>query len=240
MRHAAGGVKRFRGMATEGKPMTSATHSGPPLLRQINSARVLTVLRASGLVSLSDLAARTGLSRPTIGQVVDQLHTAGLLAYAEPGQAGLGRSGRPARLVRFRAEAAYVVGIDIGRHKIGVMVADLAGHVVARHRRAISAANSSKDLLGALRQTVREALAEAGIRRGDVASVARRRAANFDKDCAHDAMLVPRSKQAILGNSRAKIHVQLTMRIISQNIGLGQNCEEKNTGAVGDPDTLLQ
>jgi len=53
-------------------------------------------------------------------------------------------------------------------------------------------------------------------------------------------MLVPRSKQAILGNSRAKIHVQLTMRIISQNIGLGQNCEEKNTGAVGDPDTLLQ
>lgn len=172
MRHAAGGVKRFRGMATEGKPMTSATHSGPPLLRQINSARVLTVLRASGLVSLSDLAARTGLSRPTIGQVVDQLHTAGLLAYAEPGQAGLGRSGRPARLVRFRAEAAYVVGIDIGRHKIGVMVADLAGHVVARHRRAISAANSSKDLLGALRQTVREALAEAGIRRGEVASVA--------------------------------------------------------------------
>jgi hypothetical protein len=53
-------------------------------------------------------------------------------------------------------------------------------------------------------------------------------------------MLVPRSKQVIPGNSRAKIHVQLTVRIISQNIGLGQNCEEKNTGAVGDPHTLLQ
>jgi len=175
MRHAAGGVKGFRDMAMEGKAMSSAAHGahgGPPLLRQINSARVLTVLRGSGPVSLSDLAARTGLSRPTIGQVVEQLHTAGLLAYADPGQAMLGRSGRPARLVRFRAEAAYVVGIDVGRHKIGVMVADLAGHVVARHRRAISAANSSKDLLGALRRTVREALAAGRIGRGEVASVA--------------------------------------------------------------------
>jgi hypothetical protein len=53
-------------------------------------------------------------------------------------------------------------------------------------------------------------------------------------------MLVPRSKQAILGNSRAKIHVQLTMRIISQKIGLGQNCEGKNTGMTSNPDTLLQ
>jgi hypothetical protein len=53
-------------------------------------------------------------------------------------------------------------------------------------------------------------------------------------------MLMLRSKQAIPGNSRAKIHVQLTIRIISQKIGLGQNCEEKNTGTTGDPDALLQ
>jgi predicted NBD/HSP70 family sugar kinase len=156
--------------------MEPSAHGWPPLLRQINSARVLTVLRGSGPVSLSDLAARTGLSRPTVGQVVDQLRAAGLLAYAEPdrtGPGGSGRpSGRPARLVRFRAEAAYVVGIDIGRHKIGVMVADLAGHVVARRRQATSAANSSRELLSALRQAARDALADAGIGRGDVASVA--------------------------------------------------------------------
>jgi hypothetical protein len=53
-------------------------------------------------------------------------------------------------------------------------------------------------------------------------------------------MLVLRSKQPIPGNSRAEIHVQLTMWIISQKIGLGQNCEEKNTGASGVLDTLLQ
>jgi predicted NBD/HSP70 family sugar kinase len=158
--------------------MEASAHGGPPLLRQINSAHVVAVLRGAGPLSLSDLAARTGLSRPTVGQVVDQLHTGGLLAWVEPGQGqragqdGLPRSGRPARLVRFRAEAAYVVGIDIGRHKALVTVADLAGTIVARHREDASGASSSADLLAALRTAARGALAEAGIRRTDVASVA--------------------------------------------------------------------
>jgi predicted NBD/HSP70 family sugar kinase len=158
--------------------MEASAHGGPPLLRQINSAHVVAVLRGAGPLSLSDLAARTGLSRPTVGQVVDQLHAGGLLAWVEPGQGqragqdGLPRSGRPARLVRFRAEAAYVVGIDIGRHKALVTVADLAGTIVARHREDASGASSSADLLAALRTAARGALAEAGIRRTDVASVA--------------------------------------------------------------------
>jgi predicted NBD/HSP70 family sugar kinase len=147
-------------------------HGAPPLLRQINSANVLTALRGAGPLSLSDLAARTGLSRPTVGQVVDQLQTGGLVAYIEPGHDGTVRSGRPARLVRFRSEAAYVVGIDIGRHQALVTVADLAGTIVAQHREMTASASSSADLLTALRKAARQALARAGIRRAEVASVA--------------------------------------------------------------------
>src|ERR1700760_226601 len=131
--------------------MESPAHGGPPLLRQINSAHVVAALRGAGPLSLSDLAARTGLSRPTVGQVVEQLHAGGLLAWVEPGQDGLPRSGRPARLVRFRSEAAHVVGIDIGRHKALVTVADLAGSTVARHLQDASGARSRADLLAALR-----------------------------------------------------------------------------------------
>jgi predicted NBD/HSP70 family sugar kinase len=158
--------------------MEASAHGGPPLLRQINSAHVVATLRGAGPLSLSDLAARTGLSRPTVGQVVDQLQASGLLAWVDPGQAqragqdGAARSGRPARLVRFRAEAAYVVGIDIGRHKALVTVADLAGSIVARHREDASGASSSADLLAVLRTAARGALAAAGIRRTGVASVA--------------------------------------------------------------------
>ena len=162
--------------------MEASAHGGPPLLRQINSAHVVATLRGAGPLSLSDLATRTGLSRPTVGQVVDQLQASGLLAWVEPGQAQRagqdgpdqrsGRSGRPARLVRFRSEAAYVVGIDIGRHKALVTVADLAGSIVARHREDASGASTSADLLAVLRTAARGALATAGIRRTDVASVA--------------------------------------------------------------------
>ena len=74
--------------------------------------------------------------------------------------------------MRFRAEAAYVVGIDIGRHKALVTVADLAGSIVARHREDASGASTSADLLAVLRTAARGALATAGIRRTDVASVA--------------------------------------------------------------------
>ena len=162
--------------------MEASAHGSPPLLRQINSAHVVAALRGTGPLSLSDLAARTGLSRPTVGQVVEQLEAGGLLAWVEPGQLPRpgpdgpgqrsGRSGRPARLVRFRAEAAHVVGIDIGRHKALVTVADLAGSIVARHQEDASGARSSADLLAALRTAARGALAQAGIRRTDVASVA--------------------------------------------------------------------
>src|ERR1700729_1215582 len=67
--------------------MEASAHGGPPLLRQINSAHVVAALRGAGPLSLSDLATRTGLSRPTVGQVVDQLQASGLLAWVEPGQA---------------------------------------------------------------------------------------------------------------------------------------------------------
>jgi predicted NBD/HSP70 family sugar kinase len=158
--------------APGGGGSATPAHGAPPLLRQINSAHVLAALRGAGPLSLSDLAARTGLSRPTVGQVVDQLHAGGLVADVEPGHDGAVRSGRPARLVRFRSEAAYVVGIDIGRNQALVTVADLAGTIVAQHHGVTSGASSSADLLAALRTAATSALGRAGIRRADVASVA--------------------------------------------------------------------
>src|ERR1700743_375816 len=80
-------AERVSGYQAEGGRREASAHGGPPLLRQINSAHVVAALRGAGPLSLSDLAARTGLSRPTVGQVVEQLEAGGLLAWVEPGQA---------------------------------------------------------------------------------------------------------------------------------------------------------
>src|SRR3954463_6066094 len=90
---------------------------GPPLLRQINAAAVLGRLHGAGPLRVAEIAALTGLSQPTVRQVVTALHRDGWVLYENVDQDGR-LPGRPPRLVRFRADAGYVAGIDIGAHKV--------------------------------------------------------------------------------------------------------------------------
>jgi predicted NBD/HSP70 family sugar kinase len=143
---------------------------GPPLLREINTAAVLTVLRGSIPLRLAEIAARTGLSRPTVGQSVSKLVVDGWAEYVD-GATSPG-PGRPARRVRFRSETAYVVGIDVGPHKIRTVVADLDGEVVARSQVESHGLRTSGQLLGRARWSVTTALRRARVPRERVASVA--------------------------------------------------------------------
>lgn len=143
---------------------------GPPLLREINTASVLTVLRGGSPLRLAEIAARTGLSRPTVGQSVSALVADGWAEYVDGGTSP--GPGRPARRVRFRSEAAYVVGIDVGPHKILTVVADLDGEIVARSQVEPHGLRTPGQLLGRARWSVTTALRRAGVPRDRVASVA--------------------------------------------------------------------
>ena len=54
----------------------------PRLLRAINERAVLERLRGAGLASRTELAAGTGLSKPTVGQALANLERAGLVREA--------------------------------------------------------------------------------------------------------------------------------------------------------------
>ncbi|MDB1089418.1 ROK family protein [Streptomyces sp. ACA25] len=108
--------------------MGQLTGRDPSLLRRINSTLVLRALRsAESPPTLSVLAGATGLSRPTVEGVVEGLVEAGLVVEAGAPEPGGGRLGRPARRFRFRAEAGYVLGIEVGPHRVTAVVADLVG-----------------------------------------------------------------------------------------------------------------
>src|SRR3954451_15312593 len=100
----------------------------PRLLRRMNAQRVLDAVRASGPLRVTELVELTGLSRPTVDAVADELVRLGLCGE-EAAEAQ--RRGRPARVVGFRADAGFVGGVDIGEVKVRAAVADLAGTVVA-------------------------------------------------------------------------------------------------------------
>jgi DNA-binding Lrp family transcriptional regulator len=112
----------------------------PQLLRRLNSAHVLREIRAHGPISRADLAKVTGLSKPTINEVVEPLLADGTVVESvADGSERPHRPGRPARLLRFRADGGHVLGIDIGANKLLVLVADLNGDVLASERRRVGA-----------------------------------------------------------------------------------------------------
>jgi predicted NBD/HSP70 family sugar kinase len=136
----------------------------PRLLRAINERAVLERLRAGGPASRAELAAATGVSKPTVGQALANLERAGLVRAAGR---RVGERGRSALLYELNPTAAYVAGVDVGRSWVRVAVADLGGEVVGR-RDERNRARGADALVEHVRALAREVGAEAGIARGDV------------------------------------------------------------------------
>ena len=102
----------------------------PRLLRAINDRAVLELLLADGPLSRPALGDLTGLSRPTMSQVLSRLTAAGLV---RPSGSSPGRRGPNAVLYEIEPRAAHVAGLDVTPRRIRAAVADLTGRIVGRH-----------------------------------------------------------------------------------------------------------
>ncbi|MBP0459153.1 ROK family transcriptional regulator [Streptomyces montanisoli] len=151
--------------------MGRLTGGDPSLLRRINSAVVLHALRDSTPLTLTDLSGLTGLSRPTVEGVVDDLMEGGLVveAPAEDGEAR--RQGRPARRFRFRVEAGHLLGIEIGPHRVAALLSELDGRTVGAGRRDVPESADADERLDRVRAVVADVLRRAGVARGSLRAV---------------------------------------------------------------------
>lgn len=90
-------------------------------LRKHNLARLVRILHNSGATTRSDLVASTGLNRSTVGVLVSELFSAGLVEeVAGPG----GNVGRPSLVVRPVSESAVVAAFDV---RVGSTVGAIVG-----------------------------------------------------------------------------------------------------------------
>ncbi|MEU4573392.1 ROK family protein [Nonomuraea sp. ATR24] len=139
-------------------------------LRQLNLLSSIRALReATGPLTLTELAARTGLSRGSMVDVVTDLQDRGWIAEVEPAPGGMGR---PAKRYRFRADAGHVLGIDIGVHKVLAIITDLAGRAVASGRVAVTPATTRDERLEAVDRAIDAALVAGGLTTLDLWGVA--------------------------------------------------------------------
>ncbi|MGO1259330.1 MAG: ROK family protein [Brachybacterium sp.] len=120
-------------------------------VRRSNARDCLLVLREAGrALTVAELAAATGLSRPTVDAVLQDLGAAGAAIPAPV--AASGAAGRPARHFSFEPSVSTIAALDIGARTVRCLVADAAGQVLTR---AVVPLNDP-DPFDALERAVRE------------------------------------------------------------------------------------
>ncbi len=97
----------------------------PSLLRHTNALRVLKLLRESGSCSKADLVRASGLSAPTITNVVGDLLAAGLI---KPLGEGESNGGRPPDMISFKAERGCILAVKLTADSLSFLLVDLNGH----------------------------------------------------------------------------------------------------------------
>jgi predicted NBD/HSP70 family sugar kinase len=103
--------------------------ASPSTARAINDRLALRLLQQEGPLTAGQLKQLTGLSRPTVADLVDRLADAGLITVV--GESGEQRRGPNARLYGIVADRAHLAALDVRTEGVFVLVSDLVGRVLA-------------------------------------------------------------------------------------------------------------
>lgn len=127
------------------------------LLRELGEQAVLEAIFSRGPITRPQIAADTGLSKPTVSAAVTRLERAGLVR-ADGTRAGP-RGRQPVAYV-VSARAGFVLGADIGGTNLRVAAADLVGEPICDRRRETSR-GGSRGVGAQLLEMISEVIAEA-------------------------------------------------------------------------------
>ena len=96
----------------------------PSLLRRTNALTILKLLRETGSCSRADLVRASGMSAPTVTNVVGDLLAANLIKPLGEGESS---GGRPPDIIRFKAERGCILGVQITAVSVSFLLTDLSG-----------------------------------------------------------------------------------------------------------------
>lgn len=139
----------------------TATHRTTRDLRRGNRVTVLRRLYFDGPASRLDLAASTGLSPATVGNVISELIRDRVVI--ETGQL-ISEGGRPAVLVMVNPAHAGVIGVDVGETGAAIELFDLNLHKLAAVEKPLRLPQESpQSLVALIAKGVNELIKDAGI-----------------------------------------------------------------------------
>ncbi|WP_062646644.1 ROK family transcriptional regulator [Streptomyces maremycinicus] len=103
--------------------------ASPSTARAINDRLALRLLQHEGPLTAGQLKQLTGLSRPSVADLVERLTASGLIEVV--GEAGEQRRGPNAKLYGIVADRARLAALDVRTEGVAVLVSDLVGRVLA-------------------------------------------------------------------------------------------------------------
>jgi glucokinase len=124
----------------------------PALMRQTNARTILRSLKKLGSCSRADLVRETGMSAPTVANVVSDLDDLGLIEWVGEGVSG---GGRPPENLRFNADYGYLAGVDVTADALRILLTDLNGTLLEEQNEALPKEARSPDaVIGVLRNSL--------------------------------------------------------------------------------------
>ncbi|BAU81901.1 rOK-family transcriptional regulator [Streptomyces laurentii] len=103
--------------------------ASPSTARALNDRLALRLLQDAGPLTATQLKTLTGLSRPTVADLVERLQSGGLVHIV--GETGAQRRGPNARLYGIVADRAHLAALDVRTRSVSVVVSDLLGTTLA-------------------------------------------------------------------------------------------------------------
>ncbi|GII84541.1 transcriptional regulator [Sphaerisporangium siamense] len=140
-------------------------------LRQMHEDAVLAALRSAGALSRAQLTQRTGLSRTTLFAIISDLIERGAVVETEAVPTGPRGRGRPASLVALNPAAGLLLGLDMGRRRVRMAIANMAHQVVATETEDVPAGAGVEELTEAAIRLVRRVAQERELRLDALKSV---------------------------------------------------------------------
>ncbi|MFG2843398.1 ROK family transcriptional regulator [Kitasatospora sp. NPDC048296] len=212
--------------------MTTARTATPSTARAINDRLALNLLLEQGPLTATELRDLTGLSRPTVADLLDRLQRTGLVAVV--GERGEQRRGPNARVYALVASRAHIAAFDVRSGGVSLVVADLAGRTLATAEVPVEG-DGGPDTAGAIVATLLESARGAGVERLHTVAVGAPGLVDPATGRLHSTGNLPRWHAELLAALRELPDTEV---ILENEVNLAGRAEYR-VGAARDRDTFV-
>lgn len=132
------------------------------LIKELNIALAINVIRQHEPISRVEIAERTGLGRSTITGIINTLLRENLVTEIGSAESAAGR--KPV-LLTFNARALYAVGVKLAPRSVTVALVDLNAKVLHSEEIGISPNRGVEAVLGTVKEALEKTLTSCGVER---------------------------------------------------------------------------